>query len=122
MTDKVKIVYGEEVGRHGLATADIAPGEVILVEDPLSWTVNTAMFDTVCQGCLAQVGDTPIPSPDHETAVFCCHECLTAFTQRFRINDFAFVELFSAGVAESSASAMLAYRSVTRLKTVQESL
>ena len=114
MTDKVKIVYGEEVGRHGLATADIAPGEVILVEDPLSWTVNTAMFDSVCQGCLAQVGDTPIPSPDHETAVFCCHECLTAFTERFRINDFAFVELFSAGVAESSASAMLAYRSVLR--------
>ena len=110
MSDKVKIVYREEVGRHGLAMADIAPGEVILVEDPLSWTVNVAMFDSVCQGCLTQVGDTPIPSPDHETAVFCCHECMTAFSEKFRINDFAFVELFSAGVAESSASAMLAYR------------
>ena len=122
MSDKVKIVYREEVGRHGLAMADIAPGEVILVEDPLSWTVNVAMFDSVCQGCLTQVGDTPIPSPDHETAVFCCHECMAAFSERFRINDFAFVELFSAGVAESSASAMLAYRSIGYLITVKECL
>lgn len=112
MTDKVTIVYKEDVGRHGLARADLAPGELILVEDPLSWTVNVGMFDTVCQGCLSQVGDTPVPSPDHETAVFCCHDCMANFRDKVRINDFPFVELFSAGVAESSASAMLAFRSI----------
>ena len=45
MTEAVRIVYEEEVGRHGLATRDIAPGDLIMVEDPLCWTVNVAKVD-----------------------------------------------------------------------------
>ena len=45
MTEAVRIVYEEEVGRHGLATRDIAPGDIIMIEDPLCWTVNVAKVD-----------------------------------------------------------------------------
>ena len=52
MSDSVDIVYREDVGRHGIAKADIAAGELIVIEDPLAWTVNVAQFEDVCQNCL----------------------------------------------------------------------
>ena len=110
MIDSVTIKYKEDVGRHGIATADIAPGDIILIEDPLAWTVNVAQFDSVCQNCLCPVGRTPVPSPTHETALFCSYNCLIQFKQTFKLDDLPFVELFSTGVSESSASVMLAFR------------
>ena len=110
MIESVSIKYKEDIGRHGIATADIAPGDVILIEDPLAWTVNVGQFDNVCQNCLCPVGRTPVPSPAHETALFCSYKCLIQFQQTFKLNDLPFIELFSAGVSESSASVMLAFR------------
>ena len=110
MSESVQIVYKEDVGRHGIATADIAPGEIISIEDPLSWTVNVSQFDKICQNCLRQVGRTPIPCPNHEKALFCCFSCLTQYQKTFPLDDLKFVELFSSGSSESSASVMLAFR------------
>ena len=110
MLESVSIEYREDVGRHGVATENIAPGDLILVEDPVSWTVNVGEFENICQQCMKSVGRTPVPSPDHETALFCCYNCLKQFQEKFRFNDLPLVELFSTGAAESSASAMLAFR------------
>lgn len=110
MSESVDIVYQEDVGRHGIAKADIAAGELIVVEDPLAWTVNVAQFEDVCQCCLRYVGRTPIPSSQHQNALFCCYKCLVHYKEIFKYDDLKLVELFSAGVSESSASTMLAFR------------
>ena len=78
-----------------------SPGEVVLIEEPLSWTVNVKSFPTACQvcanydgddddsgdsgdsspskGCVRTVGRTPFPSPNHPNAVFCCHSCFAKY-------------------------------------------
>ena len=82
-----------------------SPGEVILIEEPLSWTVNVKSFPTACQvgggggddddddddadlllaisflqkGCVHTVGRTPFPSPQHPNAVYCSHTCYSKY-------------------------------------------
>ena len=110
MTESIQIQYKEDVGRHGVAIQDIAPGEVLLIEDPLSWTVSVGQFENICQFCMKNVGRTPVPCPTHDTGVFCSFTCLQKFQSTFKFDDMSLLELFSTGASESSASAMLAYR------------
>ena len=110
MTESIQIQYKEDVGRHGVAVQDIAPGEVLLIEEPLSWTVSVGQFENICQYCMKNVGRTPVPCPAHDTGVFCSFNCLQKFQRTFSFNDMSLVELFSTGASESSASAMLAFR------------
>ena len=81
-----------------------SPGEVVLIEEPLSWTVNVKSFPTACQvggdgdgdgdgdhdkggtdsfpfqkGCVRTVGRTAFPSPQHPNAVYCCHSCFAKY-------------------------------------------
>ena len=112
MSESVSIKYEEKVGRHAVASADIAPGEIILIEKPLSWTVGLQNFQNFCQNCVKAVGRTPIPSPAHEDGVFCCYQCLQDFQRTFQYNDLQYVQLFSSGTTEGSASVMLAFRLV----------
>ena len=113
MSESVSIRYEEEVGRHAVARADIAPGEIILIEKPLSWTVGLQNFQNFCQNCVRTVGRTATPSPAHEDGVFCCFQCLEQFQATFHYNDLQYVQLFSSGTAEGSASVMLAFRLVS---------
>ena len=110
MSASVSIKYEEKVGRHAVASAHIAPGEIILIEKPLSWTVGLHNFQNFCQNCVKTVGRTPIPSPAHEDGVFCCYECLQDFQETFQYDDLQYVQLFSSGSTEGSASVMLAFR------------
>ena len=112
MSDSVSINYEEKVGRHAVASADIAPGEIILIEKPLAWTVGLQNFQNFCQNCVKSVGRTPIPSPAHEDGVFCCYQCLQDFQATFQYDDLQYVQLFSSGTTEGSASVMLAFRLV----------
>ena len=112
MSEAVTIRYEEDVGRHAVATQNIEPGDVILVEKPLAWTVSVNNFEHFCQNCVNNVGRTPIPSPSHESGVFCCYDCLTHFQTTFPFDDLDFVQLFSSGTSEGSASVMLAFRLV----------
>ena len=56
MSDCVNIQYNSAAGRHAMATADISPGEIILIEQPVAWTVSVNQFASVCQNCARQVG------------------------------------------------------------------
>ena len=133
MADCLEIKYNPSAGRHGIAADNISPGEIILIEDPVAWTVNPNQFSSVCQNCACQVwcfshqpclhniylqvGRTPFPSPRHEAAVFCSYTCLTQFHRIFgKYDDLPFVELFASGGAEGSASLMLAFRFVSKLE------
>ena len=110
MSESVSIEYEEKVGRHAVARADIAPGEIILIEKPLAWTLGLQNFQNFCQNCVRTVGRTATPSPAHEDGVFCCYQCLQEFQETFHYNDLQYVQLFSSGTTEGSASVMLAFR------------
>ena len=57
------------------------------------------------------MGRTPFPSPKHEAAVLCSYSCLSEFEKTFaKYDDLPFVELFTSGATEGSASVMLAFR------------
>ena len=55
MSDSLAIKYNESAGRHAVATENISPGEIVLIEQPLAWTVNPNQSSTVCQNCARQV-------------------------------------------------------------------
>lgn len=46
-----KISHEPTLGRHLLATRDLAPGDVILAETPLVWGPSTHANQRVCVGC-----------------------------------------------------------------------
>ena len=46
---------------------------------------------------LRYVGRTPIPSSQHQNALFCCYKCLVHYKEIFKYDDLKLVELFSAG-------------------------
>lgn len=113
MADCVEIKYNANDGRHAIASEDISPGEMILIEDPVSWTINPNQSSMICQNCAKQVGRTPFPSQKHEAALFCKFSCLKDFEMKFgKYDDLPFVELFASGAAEGSASVMLAFRCI----------
>jgi len=115
MSESVSIVYSPEVGRHGVASTNIRPGELILIETPLAWTVNLNMFSTVCQQCIMQVGRTPFPSPTHDTGIFCSYKCLTEYQDLYGLyDDLGLMELFGVASGEAANSVMLAFRSLIR--------
>ena len=55
MSDSLAIKYSPSAGRHAVATDDISPGEIILIEQPIAWTVNPNQSSSVCQNCSRQV-------------------------------------------------------------------
>jgi len=113
MSDAVSIKYNADAGRHGIAEQKINPGEVVLIEEPLSWTVNVKSFQNACQGCVRMVGRTPFPSPQHPNAVFCCHSCYVKFRQRMgSLDNLSLLEMFGSAAPESTNSALLAFRAI----------
>jgi len=113
MSDAVSIRYNEDAGRHGIAEQKINPGEVVLIEEPLSWTVNVKSFPTACQGCVRTVGRTPFPSPNHPNAVFCCHSCFAKYRERLgTLDNLSLLEMFGSNNPESTNSALLAFRAI----------
>lgn len=76
MSGSISLEFDNERGRHGIARTNINPGELVLIESPLSWTVNISSTHLVCQHCVREVGRTPFPSLSHPTAVYCSHTCL----------------------------------------------
>jgi len=115
MSDSVEVKYNPDVGRHGVATHTINPGEVILIEEPLSWTVNVKNFSTVCQYCVKQVGRTPFPSPTHPTAVYCSYSCLVKYRDTLGcLDSLPMMEMFSCEATQAANSVILAFRAIVQ--------
>jgi len=109
----VSIKYNDDVGRHGIAEQKINPGELVLIEEPLSWTVSVKSFPTACQGCVRTVGRTPFPSPNHPNAVFCCHSCFAKYRERLgSLDNLSLLEMFGSNSPESTNSVLLAFRAI----------
>ena len=67
----IKLVYSEAKGRQLVATEDIQPGEIVIVETPYSSILLPEYYNTHCQTCYHRV-IAPIPC-------WCCAKVRKSF-------------------------------------------
>lgn len=75
LSSSVDIVYNDQAGRFAQANKIIQPGEVILAETPVTWSMNASVADKTCSRCLKMVKNGLLPSPISECNVVCSLEC-----------------------------------------------
>lgn len=81
-SDAVKIEYNDEYGRHVVATRDIEPGEVIVVEKPYSLILAHENVYTHCFNCL-EVSWVSIPCDYCSSTMYCSEDCKSANWERY---------------------------------------
>ena len=75
LSPSVSIERGEApVGRHGVATAEIAIGEVVLSERPIACALFRAKFDTNCLHCFKPLLNIA-PCRSCAEVAFCSPSC-----------------------------------------------
>ncbi|XP_023322924.1 SET and MYND domain-containing protein 4 [Eurytemora carolleeae] len=115
LSRSVDIKFNPEAGRHAVANSKIQPGEVILEEIPLTWTINPNQTLRTCIRCLKQTGKHMVPSKQRENLFYCSLVCYNRATESADLNlekmqadDHRLVDLFCSA-NESSATTMLAF-------------
>ena len=63
LSSSLDIVFDGRVGRHVVATADIAAGRAIVIEDPIAAHLSPYKMPLNCSHCFRVLGDTVLPSP-----------------------------------------------------------
>eukprot|EP00095_Tigriopus_kingsejongensis_P007491 maker-scaffold580_size130538-snap-gene-0.31 protein:Tk07491 transcript:maker-scaffold580_size130538-snap-gene-0.31-mRNA-1 annotation:"set and mynd domain-containing protein 4-like" len=107
---EIQLVYTEDKGRHLIATEDISPGEILMVENPYSSILLPEFYSTHCQTCFHRT-IAPIPCWCCATVRFCCDECRSEAWERFHKVECQQLNLIlNSGVGKN---AMLAFRILT---------
>ncbi|CAG0918930.1 unnamed protein product [Notodromas monacha] len=73
-SDAIKLKYLPERGRFYVATRQIQPGEIVLVEKPYAVVLFAENWSTHCQYC-ADVVKNGIPCSKCATVIFCSESC-----------------------------------------------
>lgn len=73
-SDAVKISYSKVFGKQIVATRDIKPGEILVIEKPYAKVLNNEKIYTHCTNCLKFVW-APIPCYKCVNAVYCSEDC-----------------------------------------------
>ncbi|KAK7588103.1 hypothetical protein V9T40_005348 [Parthenolecanium corni] len=82
---KVKIDFSQTYGRHLIATEDIKPGEVLLVEHPFASVLMPHFYHTTCRYCFVRC-EALISCPKCLLGTFCSEKCLSrAFDEFHRV-------------------------------------
>ena len=63
LADSLNIAYGDDVGRHVVATRNIAAGEVLNIEDAIACHLSPFKMKTNCVHCFRKTSATVLPSP-----------------------------------------------------------
>ncbi|XP_012521783.1 SET and MYND domain-containing protein 4 [Monomorium pharaonis] len=77
-SDGVELRFDEARGRHLVATRDIKPGAVLIVDRPFSFSTDAPAFGRNCLHCHATLkleDSVKIPCRDCQTVVFCTEAC-----------------------------------------------
>nr|XP_045606325.1 SET and MYND domain-containing protein 4-like [Procambarus clarkii]XP_045606332.1 SET and MYND domain-containing protein 4-like [Procambarus clarkii]XP_045606341.1 SET and MYND domain-containing protein 4-like [Procambarus clarkii] len=78
LSDALRIHYTPIRGRHLVASRDIQPGEVLVVEEALAAVVKLdSTLRSHCSHCLRRC-PVPLPCPSCSLVVFCSEDCLHA--------------------------------------------
>jgi len=135
LTESADVKYNKVQGRYIVAKEKIRPGEMILVEEPLTWTLNPLMSGETCLYCINSAKKTLIPSSLNESAVLCCLDCFQTehpampearildplridqaalpLSYRYQETDHRIRDLFAVG-KETAATTLLAYWCIKR--------
>ncbi|XP_017884795.1 SET and MYND domain-containing protein 4-like [Ceratina calcarata] len=81
-SDAVRIEYNEEYGRHVVATRDIKPGEVVVVEKPYSLMLTYENVYSHCSNCL-EVSWANIPCDHCTFSMYCSEDCKTTHWKKY---------------------------------------
>ncbi|KYM81841.1 SET and MYND domain-containing protein 4 [Atta colombica] len=98
-------------GKHAVATAEIHPGDILLVEPPLAGCLLPEFYGTHCQHCYARLR-APVGCPNCSCVAFCgkkCREVAMATYHKYECKVLAL--LIGSGM---SVLSMVALRMVTQ--------
>ncbi|XP_018346341.1 PREDICTED: SET and MYND domain-containing protein 4-like isoform X3 [Trachymyrmex septentrionalis] len=98
-------------GKHAVATAEIHPGDILLVEPPLAGCLLPEFYGTHCQHCYARLR-APVGCPNCSCVAFCgkkCREIAMATYHKYECKILAL--LIGSGM---SVLSMVALRMVTQ--------
>ncbi|KAJ1521221.1 hypothetical protein ONE63_002907 [Megalurothrips usitatus] len=82
----IALKYTEEMGRLMVATKDIAPGDVLVVEQPFASVLLPDALSTHCYNCLQRCL-SPIPCLHCAEVMFCNEKCRSECWERFHSID-----------------------------------
>ena len=82
VSKKVSVVHNEGVGRHVKAVEDIAVGEVIVQENPISSVLHLSKLETNCSNCMVPA-IAGIACDSCTEVIFCSRECRMKAGQTF---------------------------------------
>ncbi|XP_028048905.1 SET and MYND domain-containing protein 4 isoform X3 [Monomorium pharaonis] len=98
-------------GKHAVATAEIHPGDILLVEPPLAGCLLPEFYGTHCQHCYARLR-APIGCPNCSCVAFCGKKCRdVALTTYHKYECKVLALLIGSGM---SVLSMVALRMVTQ--------
>ena len=81
LSAKLEVRHEAGRGRHSVAVTEIAPGEAVCEDSPVTWCLSHNHARTHCHHCCrglagARAGGYPSPLSRSETVVFCSLACL----------------------------------------------
>ena len=121
LSSAVELAYSPLVGRHAVATRDISPGEVVMLDTALAAHLLCSSRLTHCAHCMTKVElSTGKPSPLCNTTMFCRYKCLEAAMCSYhpvesRINiQKLFWNKRDETYEELSGNILLTYRAITQ--------
>lgn len=109
----IEISYSREMGRSVVAADNIAPGEVLAVEQPYCCILLEAYYLKYCYGCLKQCFSM-IPCQHCCHVMFCCSECRDKAWQNYHRMECKLMPLLS--VMKFTKLELLALRTVIQTK------
>ncbi|XP_011165350.2 SET and MYND domain-containing protein 4-like isoform X2 [Solenopsis invicta] len=125
-SDSVKLQFDEARGRHLVATRDIKPGAVLIVDRPFSFSTDVPALDRNCLHCHATLkleDSVRIPCRDCQTVIFCSEVCRKKAWEtyhRYECSVFNYFFENSLNKRQQSSYLLLAYRT-TVIQALQNS-
>ena len=111
LSAKLEVRHEAGRGRHSVAVTDIAPGEAVCEDSPVTWCLSHNHARThchhCCRGLAGGAGGYPSPLSRSETVVFCSLACLQEAASSYHRHEAALPlsHIFSIEAGSGTAAA-----------------
>lgn len=109
----VAVRHESGVGRHVVATRDIAPGEILFLESPIVSTLCDEHFESICVVCLHYTA-APLPCPTCSDASFCSLACRRHALATFHKYECRLTHVFNQTGISNLPLLLMAFRAVSQ--------
>ncbi|XP_018009669.1 SET and MYND domain-containing protein DDB_G0284059 [Hyalella azteca] len=119
----VRVVVTEERGRAVVASRDIKPGSVVMVEQPYAYTVNASQLHERCLRCCRR-SLTNVPCDNCAVVQYCGESCARQAAQQHRLQCCVLTLLYDAALGNMAPLVFRILSTIgwTKLKKSQEKL